>query len=209
MQLFMVCSKDRRGKMSREIRRVPPNWVHPCYEPGERQGWDNVEKPLYDESYEDAIAKWISDASDWVAIVQAGGKPEHGWYVDNETEEAWARANPYKAYATWYDSPPNPDTHRDVFTEQPTAYQIYETVSEGTPISPVFIDEDAMIAWMMEDHPYPVNHPSYGRYLRWEKISEQAARRFIGDGSVPSFFFSPQTGVVEGPTIYDVIGREP
>lgn len=181
--------------MGREIRRVPPNWEHPRYEPGERydsRGEDYAThyKPLYDESFEDAVVKWMGEATAWVAVVNAGGTPEH-WYADTEEEAAWARANPFKAYALWWSSPPDPESYRDRFTEEPTAYQIYETVSEGTPISPVCATEDDLITWMMGDHP------------RWPALSEAAARRFIRAGSAPSIVMSPDFGMVQGAQIFE------
>lgn len=176
--------------MGREIRRVPPNWEHPRYEPGERHAGEH--KRLYDESFDDAIATWTEEAAAWVAVVKAGGTPEH-WYADTEEEAAWARANPYKAYAVWWESPPDPDSYRDHFTDEPTAYQVYETVSEGTPISPVCATEDELVVWMMGGHPH------------WSALSKTAARRFIGAGSAPSLVISPDFGIAQNAQVFEHI----
>lgn len=53
---------------------------------------------------------------------------------------------------------------------QRTAYQIYETVSEGTPINPVFKSMEELAAW-----------------LTAQGISRAAAEAFIAQGSAPSF----------------------
>jgi len=47
---------------------------------------------------------------------------------------------------------------------EPTHYQIYETVSEGTPISPVFETENETRQWLIESG-----------------VSEAAATRFIAE----------------------------
>jgi hypothetical protein len=60
-------------------------------------------------------------------------------------------------------------------------YQLWETVSEGSPISPVFSDAEAFVA-----------------YLQGEGYSETAARAFVEAGWVPS-------GVVVGGTFYQNI----
>lgn len=56
-------------------------------------------------------------------------------------------------------------------TEPPTGegYQLWETVSEGSPVSPVFADVEAFV-----------------RYLRSEGHSEASARRFVTTGWAPS-----------------------
>lgn len=191
--------------MGREIRRVPTTWEHPRYEPGERHGWDGEYKPLYDEAFDDAIATWMKEATDWVARVRAGETVEH-WYADDETEAMWARANPFRAYALWWDAPPDPNTYRDRFAGEPTAYQVYETVTEGTPISPVFTAEDDLIAWMMQDHQYGPDTP-HPEWLKWEALSERAAREFLKAGSAPSLVSTPQYGVESGVKAFEHLGK--
>ncbi len=180
----------------REIRRVPLDWKHPRYEAGERYRWDGAYKPLYDEPFDDAMTDWIERATAWAAEARSGGTPD-GWqyYAHTEEDAAWARANPLKAYAAWRSSPPEPESYRDRFTTEPTAYQIYEDVSEGTPISPVFPTEDDLIAWMMQDHE------------DWPALSEGASRRFLKAGSAPAAIFSPEFGFVSNAQVFEFIGK--
>lgn len=72
--------------------------------------------------------------------------------------------------------------------EPPTGdgWQLWETVSEGSPISPVFATSDELAAWMSD--------PERGD--RW--VPQDVAAKFIADGWAPSFIASPQTGVVSG-----------
>ncbi|MGW4493777.1 hypothetical protein [Streptomyces sp. NPDC004376] len=65
-------------------------------------------------------------------------------------------------------------------------WQLWETVSEGSPISPVFATADELAAWMSD--------PARGD--RW--VPPAAAAKFIADGWAPSFAFTPATGLVSG-----------
>jgi hypothetical protein len=65
-------------------------------------------------------------------------------------------------------------------------WQLWETVSEGSPVSPVFATADDLAAWMSD--------PERGN--RW--VPQEVAAKFIADGWAPSFVSSPQTGVVSG-----------
>lgn len=73
-------------------------------------------------------------------------------------------------------------------TEPPKGdgWQLWETVSEGSPVSPVFATSDELAAWMSD--------PERGK--RW--VPQEVAAKFIADGWAPSFIASAQTGVVSG-----------
>lgn len=75
-------------------------------------------------------------------------------------------------------------------TEPPTGdgWQLWETVSEGSPISPVFDSDEALAHWMTENR-CTVNGPM---------SSFDAALRFVRAGWAPSFMASAETGVVPG-----------
>ena len=68
----------------------------------------------------------------------------------------------------------------------PYGWQLYETVSEGTPLSPVFATKDELAAWM--------SSPAAGR----EQCSPGVAAKFVENGWAPSFVFSRETGLVSG-----------
>lgn len=73
-------------------------------------------------------------------------------------------------------------------SEPPTGegWQLWETVSEGSPISPVFASSEELAAWMSD--------PERGR--NW--VPQDVAAKFIADGWAPSFVGSPRTGLVSG-----------
>ncbi len=61
-----------------------------------------------------------------------------------------------------------PEWFREAFTSEPTHYQLYETVTEGTPMSPVFETKEELGDWMMI-HPDPV----------WGQRSREAVDAFL------------------------------
>ena len=128
--------------MGREIRRVPPGWEHP-----KRQTeWGYDYAPLVDESFEEAQAAW------------------------EEARRAFDRTD--CTFEEWHGGKPdNPIYYRPAWDEETrTAFQVYETVSEGTPTSPVFESEEDLVSWLVEEGGH----------------SEAAAREFVRVGSVPS-----------------------
>ena len=133
--------------MSREIRRVPPDWHHPKDE-------NDSYYPLYDKTYARAVFNHIAHSLSWYI--------KHPRYL-REWLETW----PDRRY------------HRPRWAKgEATHYQIYEDVTEGTPVSPVFADLDEMKVWLLE-----------------EGYSEKAATMFVADGWAPSMVFAPGKGV--------------
>lgn len=65
-------------------------------------------------------------------------------------------------------------------------WQLWETVSEGSPISPVFATADELASWMSD--------PERGD--RW--VPPAVAAKFIADGWAPSFVGTASTGLVSG-----------
>ena len=61
-----------------------------------------------------------------------------------------------------------PEWYRRAFTSEPTHYQLYETVTEGTPLSPVFETKEELGIWMMAN-PDPV----------WGQRSQAAVDAFL------------------------------
>ena len=120
--------------MGREIRRVPPNWEHPRYTEQDATSEYRVGelRPLCDETYEDARAEWLEGLEQWLA----GTHPEH-----REFSEEWD-------YWEWVGDPPQRDMYRPVFEEEPTWYQVYETVSEGSPVTPPFATKQELVDYL-------------------------------------------------------------
>jgi len=131
--------------MGREIRNVPPDWKHPIDEDGRFQ-------PLHKWTYLEALKDHFID--------------ELPWYL-------WPSKN-WKHFKEWLTGFPDHNYYRPRWRNgEATHYQIYENVTEGTPVSPVFASLDDLIGWLMDN----------------ENVSRKAAERFAKEKYVPSMAF--------------------
>lgn len=135
--------------MGREIRKVPANWEHPKNIHGHYQ-------PMYDCTYREAVISHFKDELLW-----------HLWPPKN-----------WRYIKEWFECWPDRDYHRPRLDVEPTHFQIYENVTEGTPASPVFESLGEMKEWLLE-----------------QGYSEKAASTFTESGYAPSFVFSSEKGV--------------
>lgn len=73
-------------------------------------------------------------------------------------------------------------------TPPPTGdgWQLWETTTEGSPISPVFATAEELAEWMA--------HPDRGD----ERVPVEVARRFVEAGWAPTFVGVPGVGLVDG-----------
>lgn len=115
--------------MGREIRRVPKGWQHPKDEKG-------IFQPLYDQDYDAAAQEWLKHFQAFEAKVLRIGR-------DAIEEEDGFR------YYWEYGYIPQEEYYRPAFTEPASYYQIYETVTEGSPTSPVFETLDELEDWLV------------------------------------------------------------
>lgn len=138
--------------MGREIRKVPAGWEHPRNARGHYI-------PLFDRDYESERAKWVAENATW----------ENGTHPDI-VRDPTLRVR-YPLFAQWHGEAPDPESHRPAWPDaERTHFQVYETVSEGTPASPVFASLDDVETW-----------------LREQGHSAEAARSFARTGFAPSF----------------------
>lgn len=125
--------------MGREVRRVPPEWVHP-------ESPDGGYIPLFD-NLSAALARWHQECAQW----QRGYTscyPE-GWDLKSESEIAQGCAD----FAEWSGECPDPaDYMPDWPREVRTHLQMYETCSEGTPISPVMKSPEELARWLADNN---------------------------------------------------------
>jgi hypothetical protein len=107
--------------MGRELRRVPENWEHPKNDSGNYQ-------PMFNKYYGDALNEWMIQHKQW----EDG---THADLIDNPK-----RKQEYPFYAQWGGNPPDVEYYQIIkyIEKELTHIQLYETTSEGTPISPVF-----------------------------------------------------------------------
>ena len=163
--------------MGREIRMVPPNWEHPKIERPDYRTRRMVEayQPLYDRPFGPAMEEWYSEWKKW----EAGQRPD---YCDEESKGL--------EYWEWSGSPPDPKFYRPDWTaEQMTWYQLFETVSEGTPVSPPFCTKQELADYLAAngdfwDQARAREGRNGGQEAPWGR---EAANRFVfGAGWAPS-----------------------
>lgn len=167
--------------MSREVRRVPPDWEHPRMKNGFRYyGHTEVAlQPMFDESYRAAKERYDAGLLRW----KQGEDPGQQRRGLPKTEAE---------YRDYHGGPGDRNYYRPDWPEESrTAYQVYETVTEGTPISPVFADREDLIAWLGQ----PQALMGIGRPVAMDRAQ---AERFIEHGSVGSMVWTAETGLISG-----------
>lgn len=123
--------------MGREVRRVPVDWKHPADADGQYV-------PLRAGDVAVLQTLWDRDAAQW-----AKGLREHftvpGTWVPIDAE---FRGTPFE---DWDGTRPLAEDYMPQWpVEQCTHYQMYETTSEGTPISPVFATAEELAQWLAD-----------------------------------------------------------
>ena len=120
--------------MSRECRRVSPDWEHPKNENGRFV-------PLFDGAAYEEKARW-----DRGEILDFDDNGERVWKPKPDELEGASFPEP--------DGPePKPENHMPRWNAQEaTHYQMYETTSPGTPISPVMASKEKLAHWLADNH---------------------------------------------------------
>lgn len=126
--------------MGREIRRVIPNWEHPKKREfnWKTQEYDEVYQRMYDSPYIEALNEWIAEHQRW----------ESGEHEDQKKDYYTPKEYPY--YASLNGNPPVVEYYRPNWKpEEAMWYQLYETVSEGTPVTPPFATKEELIEYLV------------------------------------------------------------
>lgn len=140
--------------MSREVRKVPATWEHPKNETGELI-------PLYGGSYAQRVAEWDEHAVQW----------EKGFYRSFRNDRWGPKTLEMTyTYAKWDNPRPEPHDYMPDWPEaERTHYQMYETTTEGTPLSPVLESPEALAHWLADN-----NASAFGRltatFEQWRAI---------------------------------------
>jgi hypothetical protein len=92
---------------------------------------------MFDRDYEKTADEWIKDCILW-------SKGEHPDQEDSNAEETC------KYFWEWDGNPPDERYYRPYKDEEATWYQVYENVSEGTPITPPFETKEELIDYLVE-----------------------------------------------------------
>jgi hypothetical protein len=117
---------------------VPPDWEHP------RDGLGRY-IPLYDgssDAFAHAIGAWEACKAAW----------EFG-YVEGYEDELWVERDSIygNLFNDWYGGKPREEEYMPCFENgTATHYMMYESTSEGTPISPAFSTPEELAHWLAD-----------------------------------------------------------
>jgi len=132
--------------MSREVRRVPKDWKHPRNEHGRYTALH--------EDYKGSVDDWDKGAALW----------NSGVYPEYASEE-----NKKLSYAEWDMQRPEKEDYMPEWKDgEATHFMMYETCSEGTPISPAFETPEELAKWLFENQAsaFGSQTASYESWLR-------------------------------------------
>lgn len=171
--------------MGREIRMVPPSWDHPQRDPHKNPYGHKGYQPMYDEHLDEKMQEWLTDFD----RIRSGN-------LSDLERECYPRG-----LADWLNDegvPPDPAYYRPWRDGEATWFQVWETVSEGTPVTPPFATKEELVEYL-------VAHGDFWQQDRWARgdkfmqpeppgYSREAAAKFVmGSGWAPSMI------IVQGP----------
>tara|TARA_R110000824_G_scaffold205804_5_gene390747 strand:+ start:85 stop:546 length:462 start_codon:yes stop_codon:yes gene_type:complete len=132
--------------MSREVRMVPKGWVHPVYVGGRPI-------PLFDNYNSE-------DADDWDEERKLWDSKEHSDFIEGCEFSEWAGGRPDK------------NDYMPIWSvEEKTHLMMYETTSEGCPISPAFETPEELAKWLADNEASAFGG-SKGTYEGWLRVAK-------------------------------------
>ncbi len=175
--------------MGQEIRRVPPNWEHPrkdCEHSPWKGGCSEAKahggkcfQPLHDKSFAEAAREWKEQFADW----ERGVRPDY-CDDDSKTLEFWE----------WDGGPPDREYYVPYDTDalgDDAWWCVYETVSEGTPVTPPFATKAELVDYLVANGDFWDQQRGEGG---WKRAN---AEKFVGYGFAPSMMAMVSNGAVE------------
>lgn len=154
--------------MSREVRMVPKDYEHPKREDGNYIA-------LFGWNYEENLADWDNERLEW----DAGNYPS---YADEESKKM--------SYSEWAGEQPNKNDYMPAFPEGTATHcMMYETTSEGTPISPAFSTPEELAKWLFDNEASSFGSQT-GTYEGWLRVAK--------GGFAPSAVLSSKNGLQSG-----------
>ena len=142
--------------MSREVRMVPKNWEHP-----KDEGGNYI--PMFEGSFVHmSNSEWDLGKAMW----------DNGFIFDYEKQD-WIKKSQHQnslTYDKWAGKRIDEDAHMPNWdASEKTHYMMYETTSEGTPMSPAFKTPEELAHWLENN-----NVPWFADYTtsceEWLKI---------------------------------------
>jgi hypothetical protein len=158
--------------MSREIRRVPCNWNHPKdFKYGKERYI-----PLMDGCYfKNRLDEYNREKSEW----------DNGIFPSYASDESKKMT-----YGEWAGNPPDKKDYMPEWTESElTHIMMYESTSEGTPISPAFKTCEELARWLADNNASAFAGQT-ATYEQWLATCK--------NGWAISAVYTPETGLISG-----------
>lgn len=179
--------------MSTELRRVPADWEHPiepdytryehklAYTPGIGfkwrplldRDWASAERAWWRERISEALARAVCYLPSLLGLIEPPTCVLYPWTAED---------NPRPSY----------ETYRPRWSKRErTHFQLYEDVSEGTPITPVFATIAEMVEWCAAQ--------TREVWVGTQGMTREEWQRFFERGGYSiSAVYTSETGVVPG-----------
>jgi len=161
--------------MGREVRMVPKDWEHPKDEKG-------IYIPLFGGSFSKRVKDYDEEKEMWEKGFMRSYKKDDDMWIPKEDRnypfEEWSGSRPQEQ-----------DYMPDWPEEERTHFQMYENVTEGTPISPPMESPEALVQWLAENG---VNAGAFrtATYEQW--------LRMISRGYAPTLVGIKGAGLISG-----------
>lgn len=162
--------------MGREVRRVPPNWP------------SKVDHPMHDQRFDEAFAEWLQDFD----RIRAGN-------LSDIERECYTSDCPLAEWLLDYGALPDPAYYRPWTDEEATWFQVWETVSEGTPVTPAFSTKEELVDYLVK----------HGDFWEERGFSRATAEKFVMDtGWAPSAIITSGGRIASGISALDLLQKK-
>jgi hypothetical protein len=155
--------------MSREVRKVPKDWQHPKSEDGKFI-------PLFDgKALRRLQEEWDIHEAKWKEGLRDDWRGE--WKAREGDEKSMS-------FEEWFGPRPSPENYMpDWPDEERTHLMMYESTSEGTPISPAFETPEELARWLTDNDAFVFEHwtTTYEQWLSTCKEREVLFRVYGAD----------------------------
>lgn len=150
--------------MGREVRRVSEFWKHP------RSESTGLYVPLHGHPYSQELRDWETERAQW----------DSGSTDGFMAKDRIAYKRNGGMFSDWHGRHPDPDEHMPEWPEaEQTHCQMYESTSEGTPVSPVMDTPEELARWCADNKVSTFGTGSFATYEQWLAVCR--------DGFAPSF----------------------
>lgn len=137
--------------MGREVRMIKPGWEHPTN--GTYHDGSIRYNPLFEGPYEEEARLWDLKNAKWNEGLEEDWSLENkNWRSDPWFKPKGEAALKYETFAEWDGERPVPEDYMPTWAPgEATQYVMYETTSEGTPISPPFDTPEELAHWLADN----------------------------------------------------------